>query len=124
MADERNSPITRREIVRMVLEGKPPPYVPWAFGFTTEAREKLAACGRDDLDDVLRRHLLYFGNSIGFFTDVGDNRFRDVFGVVWDRSIDKDIGIVSGCVLGAPTLKGYTFPDTADLRYFEGVLLC
>ncbi len=89
--------MTRREIVRIVLEGTQPPYVPWAFGFTTEAREKLAACGRDDL---LRGHLLHFRHSIGFFTD---------------------IGVVSGCVLGAPTLKGYTFPDPADLRYFEGM---
>ena len=113
--------MTRRDIVRMVLEGKQPPYVPWSFGFTTEAREKLAACGRDDLEDVLRGHLLHFGNSIGFFTDVGDNHFRDVFGVVWDRSIDKDIGVVSGCVLGAPTLKGCTFPAPADPRYFEGM---
>ena len=39
------------------------------------------------------------GSDIGFFTDLGNDRVQDVFGVVWDRSIDKDIGNVEGCVL-------------------------
>ena len=33
--------MTRREVVRAVLEHRRPPYVPWQFGFTVEAREKL-----------------------------------------------------------------------------------
>ncbi len=46
---------------------------------------------------------------------------RDVFGVVWDRSIDKDIGNVEGCVLPEPTLDGYTFPDPLDPRFFADI---
>jgi uroporphyrinogen decarboxylase len=44
-----------------------------------------------------------------------------VFGVVWDRSIDKDIGDVKGQVLPEPTLKGYSFPDPLDARFFEDI---
>ena len=33
--------MTRREIIRSVLEHKRPPYVPWSFGFTKEAKQKL-----------------------------------------------------------------------------------
>ena len=36
---------------------------------------------------------------------------RDIFGVIWDRSIDKDIGNVEGCVLTEPALDGYELPD-------------
>ena len=36
---------------------------------------------------------------------------QDVFGVVWDRSVDKDIGNVTGQVLPEPSLQNYTFPD-------------
>ena len=32
---------TKREVVRMVLEGKCPPYIPWSIGFTKEAGDKL-----------------------------------------------------------------------------------
>jgi len=40
---------------------------------------------------------------------------------VWDRSIDKDIGNVEGCVLPEPTLAGYEFPDPLDKRFFENI---
>ena len=46
---------------------------------------------------------------------------RDVFGVVWDRSIDKDIGNVRGTVLPEPTMHGYAFPDPLDQRFFEDI---
>ena len=45
----------------------------------------------DDLDPVLGNHILQLGSDIGFFEDLGNNLVRDVFGVVWDRSVDKDI---------------------------------
>jgi uroporphyrinogen decarboxylase len=33
--------MTKREIIRAVLDGQKPPYVPWSCGFTKEARAKL-----------------------------------------------------------------------------------
>lgn len=106
----------------MVLEGRRPPYVPWSLGFTQEAREKLQRhYGVDDLDDPLGNHLLKLGSDIGFFDDAGRGRVRDVFGVVWDRSVDKDIGNVEGTVLPRPTLEGYRFPDPLDPRFFESI---
>ena len=114
--------MTKREVIRLVLEGKRPPYVPWSFGFTVEAREKLAQhFGAVDLEDVLDNHLLGLGSGIGFFEDIGNDCVRDVFGVVWDRSTDKDIGIVSGCVLPEPTLAGYRFPNPLDERFFADI---
>ena len=82
------------------------------MGFTKEARDKLPDhYGTTDLDTVLGNHLLKLGSDIGFFTEIGDNRVQDVFGVVWDRTIDKDIGNVEGCVLSDPSLDGYRFPN-------------
>jgi len=114
--------MTKREIVKLVLDGGRPPYVPWSCGFTQEAKAKLHEhYGPTDLEDVLQNHLLKLGSDIGFFTDLGNDRVQDVFGVVWDRSVDKDIGIVEGCVLAEPTLKDYTFPDPLDRRFFEDI---
>ena len=114
--------MTKREVVRQVLEEKRPPYVPWNIGLTEEARAKLQRhLGQADLEGVLQNHFLGLGNAIGFFTDLGGNCVQDVFGVVWDRSIDRDIGNVTGCVLPEPTLKGYTFPDPLDPRFFADV---
>jgi uroporphyrinogen decarboxylase len=114
--------MTKREIVKLVLDGKPPPYVPWSFGFTKEAKAKLQQhFGHADLEVVLQNHLLKLGSDIGFFTDIGGDCVRDVFGVTWDRSVDKDIGIVKGCVLPQPTLRGYDFPDPSDPRFFADI---
>lgn len=114
--------MTKREIVRAVLDGKRPPYVPWSCGFTVEAAEKLRDhYGGADLEDVLDNHILGLGSDIGFFTDLGNDRVQDVFGVVWDRSVDKDIGQVVGCVLPEPTLRDYTFPDPLDSRFFADI---
>jgi len=111
--------MTKREVIRAVLKGQETPYVPWSCGFTKEARDKLQDhYGSTALEDALQNHLLKLGSDIGFFTDLGENHLRDVFGVIWDRSIDKDIGNVEGCVLSDPTLKHYTFPDPLDQRFF------
>ena len=114
--------MTKREIIRMILEGKKPPYVPWSCGFTQEAKAKLQAhFGAIELEDALQNHLLKLGSDIGFFTDLGNDCFQDVFGVVWDRSIDKDIGTPKEVTLKEPTLKGYTFPDPLDRRFFADI---
>jgi uroporphyrinogen decarboxylase len=123
--------VNRREIVRAALEHRVPARVPWSFGFTEEAREKLIAyyfpAGVDGVDptealaEAVGNHILKLGSDIGFFEPAGPDLVRDVFGVTWDRSVDRDIGIVRGCVLAEPTLKGYSFPDPLDERFFRDI---
>ena len=114
--------MTKREVVRRAIEWQPVPYVPWSCGFTVEAREKLIEYfGTPDLNDALQNHLVPLGGETGFFTDLGNDRFRDIFGVVWNRSIDKDIGNVENCMLPEPTLDGYEFPDPLDPGVFEDI---
>jgi len=114
--------MTKREVIHTVLDGRTPPYVPWSCGFTKEARAKLEGHFKLlDIEEALQNHILKLGSDIGIFTDLGDNHVQDVFGVVWDRSIDKDIGNVNGCVLPEPTLQHYSFPDPLDRRFFTEI---
>ncbi len=114
--------MTKREVIHTVLAGEIPPYVPWSCGFTKEARASLNEHFKPmDIEDALQNHILKLGSDIGFFTDLGNNRLQDVFGVVWDRSIDKDIGNIEGCILSEPTLQHYTFPDPLDQRFFADI---
>ena len=114
--------MTKREVVKVVFEGRKPPYVPWSFGFTLEAREVLVKhYGTNDLDSVVGNHFLGLGEFAEFFEDIGNDCVRDFFGVVWDKSVDKDIGIVKGCLLPEPTLKDYTLPDPHDPRFFADI---
>ncbi len=113
--------MNKREVITAVLYGERPPSVPWSLRFTAEAREKLEDHYGDGLDEVLDDHFLELGSDIGFFEDLGDSRFRDTFGVIWDRSVDKDIGIVENRLLPEPSLAGYSFPDPRDARYFREI---
>ena len=95
----------------MVYEGKKPPYVPWSFSFCWEAYYKLVDhYGTEEMADIYQNHS--YSLNRGFEAgDLGAGRSRDIFGVVWDRSIDKNTGMPEGVVLSEPTLAGYSFPD-------------
>ncbi len=114
--------MNKREVVINALQFKDIPYVPWGFRFTVEARKKLLAHTKGiDIEDFVENHFVELGSDIGFFENVGENLYKDVFGVVWDRTIEKDIGNVKIEVLPEPTLKGYEFPDPIDKRFFEDI---
>ena len=112
----------KRDIVKLALSHQPVPYTPWAFSFTQEAREKLQKhYGQENLDDILQNHLLGLGSGIGYFEELENCRYRDVFGVVWDRSEDKDIGIVDGLVLPEPSLANYQLPDPGNPIFHQHI---
>ena len=112
----------KRDVVKAVLDGKRPPYVPWSIGFTKEATERLQRhYGSEALESRVQNHFVKLGSDIGFFDDLGDDRVQDVFGVVWNRSIDKDIGIVEGRVLPDANMTGYRFPNPLDPRFFSEI---
>lgn len=114
--------LTKRQLVNLVLEHKTPPYVPWQFGFTREAKQKLFDHYQsDDIMDITGNHIVLLGDDIGYFEDIGNDRFRDYFGAVWDRTIDKDIGNIEGQVLPEPSLEGYSFPDPLAEMYFSNI---
>ena len=86
----------KRDVVRLVLQGKQPPYVPWSMGFTKVAKEKLQAhYGGDDIELPLENHLLKLGRDIGLFTDLGNDRVQDGFGVVWEPINDLSVSVLA-----------------------------
>ncbi len=108
--------MTKREIVRSALDWNRPPYVPWNLGFTEEARRTLLSHYGDEatLEAALSNHFRGFGDGVGYFTDIGNERVRDHFGAVWDRSYDKYIGTVEGLVLPTPDMRDFVVPDPDD----------
>jgi len=80
--------MTKRGIIKTVLDGKKPPYTPWSFEFTKEALEKLKKhYNTKEIDNVLHNHFLGLGSSMGFFKDIGNDCYQDIFGVVWLRRL-------------------------------------
>ncbi len=114
--------MTKREVVKLALQFKNPPYVPWDFHFTEEAREKLIHHYQTvEIEKIIHNHMVAFGNQEGFYKDIGDDCVKDYFGIVWDRHIDKDIGMIKNCVLPEPSLKNYQFPDPLNPKLFADI---
>lgn len=107
--------MTKRAVVTAALNGEKVPYTPWQMGFTIEAMEKLKLHFGDDLFQKLGNHI-HSSSVYPDHKDIGNNLFQDFFGVVWDRSEDKDIGIVKGCLLPEPDLANYRFPSPDDVK--------
>lgn len=114
--------MTPRDVVRTALAVRRPPYTPWSFRFTKEAADKLVEhFGGDDLLAATGGHIVELGSDIGFFEQVEPHCYRDVFGVEWDRSIDRDIGLPRNQILHQPSLAGWQPPDPRDPRFFDPI---
>lgn len=115
--------MTKRDVVKEALAFRPPPYVPWAWDMTRQCADRVRRhLGTDDLAPFVGTHILPLGSDIGHFEDLGDDRFRDLYGVVWDRRVDKDIGTPLAWPIRQPAdLDAYDWPDDACEQWLADV---
>ena len=85
---------TPRDRVWNAIRHIEPDRVPHHFSFTIPARRKLEThFGSPDLDDILDNHLVkYKPRAPDAWVEVRPDIWRDEFGVVWNRTVDRDIG--------------------------------
>ena len=86
--------MTRRERVEGAIGFRETDFVPYHVGLTAAAREKLAAyLGTKDVDEAIGNHLLSVSaRRAAVWREERPGFWRDEFGVLWDRTIDQDIG--------------------------------
>jgi len=115
--------VSPRQRVYQAIRHQQPDRVPWHLGYTAPARQKLEAYyGTTDLDNVLGNHLAKYRSRLPDQPIEGrPGHWRDEFGVLWNRTVDKDIGIVEHHPLRERSLDGVTFPDPRDPRRYAGV---
>lgn len=110
--------MTKREIVKAAYDFNNPPYVPWNMGFTHEATQKLKqyyAC--EDLTAVLDNHYLTLESTNAKRQYIGDDRYLDDFGVIWNCTVDKDIGVVEGQILTEPNMDNFKQPEILNAQH-------
>lgn len=102
---------TPRERVWTAIRHQVPDRVPWHVGYTVPMQRKLEAYfGTTNLDDALGNHMARY-RARPPFQELRPGFFRDEFGVVWNRTVDRDIGVVEEYRLTGRSLAGYRFPD-------------
>jgi len=111
-----------RERVLATLNHEQPDRIPYNIGFTQKAYAKMAEYYGDPyFVSKLGNCLITLGTEPqNSWKEVKPNIWEDQFGVQWDRSIDKDIGIVCNCMITPASIGEYEFPDPDDPSRYSG----
>ncbi|MEK7415923.1 MAG: uroporphyrinogen decarboxylase family protein [Planctomycetota bacterium] len=105
------------------LHHRPIDHVPWSIKFTVEALERYRAhCGAafDPIADT-GCHVVTAHTNHGWQA-LGNDQWRDHYGVVWDKSRDRTLGVVVDHHLAAGNFSGYTFPDPDACPVYAGAV--
>ncbi len=114
--------MNNRQRVLTALKHQQPDVVPYDIQFTEPARAKMAEYyGDPDFEAKL-------GNCFTWFRPypkdtryvlVGPDIWEDEFGVRWNRSIDKDIGVPCDKLVSPETIDDYQWPDPHDPARYD-----
>jgi len=96
--------------------------VPYQINLTIPARAKLEAHfgtrAPEQLDAILGNHIVRYRSRLPYEPLVEPGMFADEWGVVWNRTVDKDIGVPSNHVLPDRDLGPLVMPDPLDPRRY------
>lgn len=114
--------MTHQERVTTALEHQQPDRIPFHVDFTIKAHQKMVDfLGDPDFHDKIDNCLqhLSFGRP-GFPQEIEPGIFEDEFGVQWNRTVDKDIGVVQNCRITPENISRYQLPNPdAPDRYLH-----
>jgi uroporphyrinogen decarboxylase len=113
---------TQRQVVLDAIHFRRPAYVPWAWEMTVDCAAAMKKyLGIDDLVAFVDTHFIDVGSAIAKMEYLDPGHCRDAYGIVWDRTVDKEIGIPHSWPIKDPEdLKDYVWPDvSADSFYAD-----
>ncbi len=111
---------TRRDRVLTALRHETPDVTPWQINLTADARDQTAHyLGDAEFVAKIGNHMASYGD--GWFREVRAGYWVDQFGIVWNRTIDRDIGNVEEYLLPEPDLSLYEFPEPNLTRNARGL---
>ena len=113
--------MTNRERVLASLNHEQPDKTPYCLEFTEKSHAKMAHYyGDPDFAAKLGNALTYVGTGApDAWTETEPEIWQDEYGVRWNRSVDKDIGVVCNQVITCENVASYPFPDPHDPRRWE-----
>jgi len=113
--------MNERERVICAIKHEKTDIIPYNIQFTVEERKIMADFYGDAGFEAK------IGNHIDFIdirppkTEIKPGFVRDEFGVVLNKTIDKDFGLVEEYLVDAQSVDSFKFPDPDDPSFFEGL---
>jgi uroporphyrinogen decarboxylase len=94
--------------------------VPYVIRFTVEAEEKYRKFLGGDFDEVIDTGTYaVFSQTNSGWIEVKKGFFKDYFGVIWNKTKDRTLGIVDKPPIDKPSLKGFKFPSVETLPVYR-----
>ena len=108
--------MTPKERIYTALRHEQPDICPWHFEFTQPAHRKMAELTGDDQFERKIGNHLHFIRPVrsDVWVEISPGFWRDQFGVVWNRTIDRDIGNPDAHLFPEPSLGDYVWPNPGD----------
>ena len=115
--------MTCRERVKLALSHRQPDKTPYHIEFTKLMHERMVQyCGDPNFDDKIGNHLTILrAEPPDGRVEVRPGIWRDQFGVHWNRTVDKDIGIVMEYLVTPANLNEFRLPDPDDPSRFDAL---
>jgi uroporphyrinogen decarboxylase len=112
--------ITPRQRVTTALLHQQPDRTPYHVIFTKQMHARMVEYLGDPafLERIGNHFTLLRAEPVGARVEVRPDIWRDQFGVHWDRSVDKDIGVVTEHLVSPDNLHDFAFPDPNDPTRF------
>ncbi len=113
--------MTNRERVIASLTHRQPDKTPYCIGFTQKARAKMAEYYGDPGFESKLGNCFTLLKTVrpDAWQEVQPDLWQDQFGVLWDRSVDKDIGIVVNRLVTPENAAEFVLPDPYDPERFS-----
>jgi len=112
--------MNNRERVLTALSHEQPDRVPYCVTFTQAARRKMADFYGDSAFEKKLGNCftILASDSADAWREVRPGVWQDPFSVHWDRSVDKDIGVVCNRLVNRDNYADFPFPDPDDPSRF------
>jgi uroporphyrinogen decarboxylase len=114
--------MTNRERVLTTLGHQQPDRVPYHIDFTQKALARFQAYAGADWLKSLENCLTVFGmDPANTWRETAPDIWEDQFGVQWNRSVDKDIGVVCNTCVTLENVGTYRMPDPDDPSRYQAL---
>ena len=102
--------MTKREAVIKAIKHEYVAPIPYSLEMTEHMSQIISGYTADpDFYEHSGSYLAKISNKI--LTDLGGGFFRDMYGVVWDRRQEVDVGVVHEYPIVKPEFGGFRFPE-------------
>lgn len=103
--------MTKRDVVLRTLQHQESDVIPYFLEMTEETEKKMIAYTGDPLFSQHSDSYLAQERNESF-TDLSDGKFKDMFGVIWDKGAQEgDFGIAIGHPIPEAEIGDYVFPE-------------